>query len=188
MSTPFLTFRCDKCSYRESSFVTSGRFVWSHNGEMFSFYPRLGICDDCTDIVAVEGIPDQSVFERARALHPDIKGNISVILEKDEAKSLAYQENFQILERIMDQRRKPVCLKCGGENCRKIILPRVDEGRKLTDIKCTPLGIKHPVCDGNLLVEGSGKMRISISPETNYFDLSGKHRVTLHGREGHINN
>lgn len=186
MSTPFLTFRCKGCDYCQTSFVAVGRFVWVHDSKLFNFYPKIGVCSDCTEIVAIEGIPDPAVFKRAQALHPSLKGNISVVLKNEPAKWLAYQEHFDLLEQIMMQERSPVCLKCGGVNHQEIKFPEVREGERLTDITETPLGIIHPVCGGELYVVGSGCMRLGVTPKTHYFDLRGKYLTTLHGRDGHI--
>jgi len=185
MSVPYLSFSCSSCDYRETSFVASGRFSWVYEGKMFNFFPNIGICLDCQKIVPIEGIPAQDVFLRARALHPKIKGKMSSLIQRDEAKWLAYQEDFHILEIIVDQNRRPVCLQCGRENCEKIDLASIGKGNKLTDIDLTSIGIKHPGCDGELFMKGSGSTRIGITPKAHYFDIRGQYLTTLHGREGH---
>lgn len=186
MSIPFLSFSCKVCHYVETSFVAVGRFVWFHNSKLFNFFPTLGVCSDCAEIVAIEGIPDLDVFQRAQVLHPSLKGNISVLLKNDPAKWLAYQEHFDLLKQIMMQKRSPVCLQCGGINYQKISLPEVRKGERLTDLAETSLNIRHPRCGGELYVEGSGCTRMGVAPKTHYFDLRGKYLTTLHGRDGHI--
>jgi hypothetical protein len=186
MSTPFLSFSCKACQYVQTSFVAVGRFVWVHESRLFNFFPTIGVCSDCAGIVAIEGIPDHAVFQRARALHPSLKGKISVLLKNDEAQWLAYQEHFDLLEQIMLQERKPACLQCGGVNHQELKLPEVRQGERLTDITETPLGIKHPICGGEFYVKGSGTTRMRVTPKTYYFDLRGKYLTTLHGRDGHI--
>ncbi|MDP4644523.1 MAG: hypothetical protein NWS71_08795 [Opitutales bacterium] len=118
-------------------------------------------------------------------IHP-IPIRCSSVLNSSPAKWLAYQEHFDLLEQIMMQERSPVCLKCGGVNHQEIKFPEVLEGERLTDIAEATLGINHPVCGGELYVEGSGCMRLGVTPKTHYFDLRGKYLTTLHGRDGHI--
>ena len=184
MSIPFLTFGCDACDYSESSFVTFGRFLWKHEGEIFQFDRQIGVCQDCEGIVAMEVLPDPAEFARARDMHPKLSGEFVNPLTEDRAKLLACQTGFAVLERVMELNRPPVCLNCGGDDVHTLELPKVPKGEKLTNIGRTNLGVKHPGCAGNLQVEGSGGFRMGLNPVTYYYDISGKHLATLRGREG----
>lgn len=124
--------------------------------------------------MTVEGIPSQEMFERARDLHPSLKGKISVILERDEAKWLAYQNDFDLLERVMKMNRPPVCLKCGADAVTPLTLPPEANSDTLKE-----LGMIHPGCGGKLMVKGSGRMRISLWPITYFFDINGKFLTSL---------
>ena len=63
-------------------------------------------------------------------------------------------------------------------------LPKAPKGESLTNIDLTKLGVKHPGCGGNLMIEGSGRARLGLSPVTHYFDIYGRYLTTLHGTEG----
>ena len=116
MSIPFLTFTCDSCDYYSSSLVTFGEFLWNYDGQTFNFDRQLGLCQDCKEIVAMEKLPDADVMDRARKIHATYTGpRLFLFQEKDEARCLASQEGFNVLERVIELRRPPVCLKCGGE-------------------------------------------------------------------------
>ena len=182
MSVPYLIFTCSACDYGESSFVAVGHFVWVSDGKICNFFPKIGICNDCSQIVAIEGIPDRSTFLRARELHPSLKGKFQVFTERkrDDAKWLAFQNDFDILEQVMAQNRLPVCLQCGSENTSGLKLPET-YGGGLTNIPKTPLGVYHPNCGGEFFVEGSGRTRMGVVSKTHYFDLRGKYLTTLYG-------
>jgi len=186
MSVPFLTFNCNACGYQKSSFVATGRFLWTHNGSLFNFFPTLGVCKSCYEIVAIEGIPDKSTFIRAKQLHRQGSKSAAWLFDKDPAKKLAYQNSFAILELVMKQGRKPVCLSCGSPNCQKIDIPKIYQDSKISDISPSPIGIQHPGCHGELYVEGSGTTRMHVMPKTHYFGIKGNYITTLHGREGHL--
>jgi len=180
MSIPFLTFTCDSCDYYSSSFVTFGEFLWNYDGQTFNFDRQLGLCQDCKEIVAMEKLPDADVMDRARKLHATYTGpRLFLFQEKDEAKYLASQEGFNVLERVMGLRRPPVCLKCGGSDVQPLVLPEVPNGAKGTDMARTPLVVKHPGCGGQLQAKGSGGLRISLAPVTYYFGVDGKAFATL---------
>ena len=180
MSIPFLTFTCDSCDYNSLSFVTFGEFLWNYDGQTFNFDRRLALCQDCKEIVAMEKLPDADVMDRAREIHSTYTGpRLFWFQEKDEAKYLASQEGFNVLERVMELRRPPVCLMCGGSDVQPLVLPEVPDGAKHTNMALTPLGVKHPGCRGQLQVEGSGGTRISLAPVKYYFSIDGKAFATL---------
>ena len=180
MSIPFLTFTCDSCDYYSSSLVTFGEFLWNYDGQTFNFDRQLGLCQDCKEIVAMEKLPDPDVMDRARKIHATYTGpRLFLFQEKDEARCLASQEGFNVLDRVMELRRPPVCLKCGGNDVQPLVLPEVPDGAKLTDMTLTNLELKHPGCAGQLQVEGSGGLRLGLNPVTYYFGIDGKAFATL---------
>lgn len=180
MSIPFLIFTCESCDYHSSSFVTFGEFLWNYDGQTFNFDRQLGLCQDCKEVVAMEKLPDPDVMDRARNIHATYTGQrLFWFQEKDEAKYLASQEGFNVLERVMELRRPPVCLTCGGSDVQPLVLPEVPDGAKGTDMALTPLGLEHPGCGGQLQVESSGGLRISLNPVTYYFGIDGKAFATL---------
>lgn len=182
MSLPFLTFTCDSCDYQSSSFVTFGEFLWNYDGQTFNFDRQLGLCHDCKEIVAMEKLPDAEVMGRARKIHSTHMGSrLSWFEEKDEAKRLASQEGFEVLERVMELNRPPVCLTCGKSDVQPLVLPEAPDGVKRTDMALTPLGVTHPGCGGQLQIKGSGELRISLNAVTYYFSIDGKAFATLQG-------
>ena len=179
MSIPFLNFTCDSCDYHESSFVTFGLFLWNYNGQTFSFDRRLGLCQDCKAIVAMEKFPEPQEFEEAKKLNPELCGKFVNPFTTSYVRQLASREGFEVLERVMGLRRQPVCLKCGSSDVQPLVLPEVPDGAKRTDMVLTNLEVKHPGCGGQLQVEGSGKLRIGVNPVTYYFGIDGKAFATL---------
>ena len=169
MSTTFLNFTCDKCSFQGDSLVTFGGFYWSHKEQMFQIDQQLGLCSDCDAIVAMEKLPDSYTMKRAREIRKDYTGQpLFQIFEKDYAKYLASQEGFELLERVIALKRRPVCLKCGGNKVQAIELPSNASGS--IPIK---IGIKHLGCLGNLKVHGSGGVRLGMNPIKYIYNIYG---------------
>jgi len=184
MSIPFLTFTCDACDYHSSSFVNFGEFLWNFNGQTFRFDRQIGLCQDCEEIVAMEYLPTMEEFERARELNPELAGKFINFFKEEYVRILASREGFNVLQRVMELQRPPVCLKCGGSDVEPLVLPEVSGGAKLTDIQLTDLGVKHPGCKGHLMVEGSGSLRMGVNPVTHYFDIYGRALASLQKTQG----
>ena len=177
MSTTFLNFTCDRCSFKGDSLVTFGGFYWSHKGKMFQIDQQLGLCSNCDDIVAMEKLPDSYTMKRAREIRKDYTGQpLFQIFEKDYAKYLASQEGFAVLDRVIALKRRPVCLKCGGNKVQAIELPSNAGGN--IPIK---IGIKHTGCSGNLKVHGSDGVRLGMNPIKYIYDIYGKLTSTVEG-------
>lgn len=174
MSIPFLNFTCGSCEYHSTSFVTFGEFLWNYEGQTFNFDRQLGVCQDCKAVVAMENFPELHEFEEAKKLHPELRGKFVNPLTESYVRQLASRKGFEVLERVMEIRRLPVCLKCGGTDVKPVVLPEVPDGAKRTDMALTPLEIKHPGCGGRLQVKGSGRLRIGANPATYYFDIYGR--------------
>jgi len=169
MSTTFLNFTCDKCSFQGDSLVTFGGFYWSYKEQMFQFDRQLGLCSHCDGIVAMEKLPDSYTMKRAREIRKDYIGQpLFQLIEKDYAKYLASQEGFALLDRVIALKRRPVCLKCGGYKVQAIELPSNAGGS--IPIK---IGIKHPKCSGNLKVHGSDGLRLGLNPIKYIYDIYG---------------
>ena len=177
MSTTFLNFTCDKCSFQGDSLVTFGGFYWSHKAKTFQIDQQLGLCCDCDEIVAMEKLPDSYTMKRAREIRKDYTGQpLFQLIEKDYAKYLASQEGFTVLDRVIALKRSPVCLKCGGNKVQAIELPSNAGGS--IPIK---IGNKHPRCSGNLKVHGSGGFRLGINPKRYIYDIFGSLLSTVEG-------
>ena len=170
MSIPFLSITCTACDFRGSSFATTGRFLWSHKGQTFQFERRLGLCLDCNKIVAIEDLPDAETIERARTIRATYTGPpLLRLLEPDYAKYLASQVGFAVLEEVLEQDRRPVCLECGKSAVRPIDRP---EG--VNSKAPVSLNIGHPWCAGTLQVQGSGSLRINVRAKTYVYNIGGQ--------------
>ena len=177
MSITFLNFTCDKCSFHGDTLVTFGSFYWSHKEKMFQIKQQLGFCSDCDELVAMEDLPDSYTMKRAREIHKDYKGKqLFQLIEKDYAKYIASQKGFAVLDRVIALKRRPVCLKCGGDTVQAVELPSNASGS--IPIK---IGIKHPGCLGNLKVHGSGGVRLGMNPIKYIYDIYGKLTSTVEG-------
>ena len=177
MSTTFLNFTCDKCSFQGDSLVTFGGFYCSHKEKTFQIDQQLGLCSGCDEIVAMEKLPDSYTMKRAREIRKDYTGQpLFQIFEKDYAKYLASQEGFEVLDQVIAMKRLPVCLKCGGNKVQAIELPSNASGSIPINI-----GINHPKCSGNLKVHGSGGVRLGMNPIKYIYDIYGKLTSTIEG-------
>ena len=175
MSTTFLNFTCDKCSFQGDSLVTFGGFYWSYKEQVFQFDQQLGHCSDCDEIVAMEKLPDNYTMKRAREIRKDYTGQpLFQLFEKDYAKYLASQKGFVVLEKVIALKRLPVCLKCGGDTVHAIELPSNAGGS--IPIK---INVKHPRCSGNLKVHGSGGVRLGMNPIKYIYDIYGRLHSTV---------
>ena len=177
MSTTFLNFTCDNCSFQGDSLVTFGAFYWSYKKKMFQIDQQLGLCSDCDEIVAMEDLPDSYTMKRAKEIRKNYTGQpLFQFIEKDYAKYLASQEGFAVLDRVIALKRRPVCLKCGGNKVQAIELPSNASGS--IPIK---FGVKHPKCSGDLKVHGSGGVRLAMNPIKYIYDIYGKLISTIEG-------
>lgn len=124
MSITFLIITCTDCTFRGSSLVTAGRYLWNDNGRTFQFDRRLGHCLDCNKVVAIEDLPDAETMERARSIQKTYVGQpLFSFIEPDYAKYLASQDGFDVLEQVIELNRQPVCLQCGKSAVRPINQP-----------------------------------------------------------------
>lgn len=163
--------------------MTFGQFLWNYNGQTFKFDRQLGLCQDCKEIVAMEDLPEPHEFEEAKKLHPELCGQFVNPFTASYARQLASREGFEVLERVMELRRPPVCLKCGRSDVQPLLLPKV---AKLTDIELTGLKVRHPACSGRLMVEGSGSLRMALQPVTYFYTIYGRALATLHKANGPV--
>ncbi|WP_129433876.1 hypothetical protein [Roseovarius sp. A46] len=125
----------------------------------------------------MEHFPEAEVMGRAREISATYTGDpLFRYLEKDEAKYLASQDGFDVLEKVLALGRPPVCLDCGSTDIEPLKVPE-GVGFK-TDVP-VDLGIGHPGCDGRLMVEGSGGMRIALRPKTKVYDIYGQLLMTV---------
>ena len=100
--------------------VTFGDFKWKHGSQVFNMGRRMGLCENCNAIVAMERFPARDVLARAKELHAEYAGKSLGFSERDEAKKLASEKGFAVLERVMELNRPPVCLVCGGNNVKPV--------------------------------------------------------------------
>lgn len=170
MSIPCIRIACTECNFRGDSLATFGCYLWQHEGNVFQFERQLGLCLDCNKAVAIEELPSSETMERARAIRRTYNGKpLLRFLEKDDAKYLASQTHFEILEAVCELKRLPVCLECGNSAIRQLELPKqIDNDTKV------PLGLKHPWCAGTLEAHSSGGLRIGLNPITYTYNIYGR--------------
>lgn len=155
--------------------ATVGGFQWSDQGQVFKFDRQLGLCLDCNEIVAIEKFPDAQIMERAREIRPTYEGKpLLRLLEKDQAKYLASQEGFDVLERVLALKRQPVCLECGKSAVRPITIPK-----GVNSDTAVALDLGHPWCAGKLQIQTSDGMRIGLNPRTRIYDIFGRLTSTI---------
>ena len=170
MSIAFLSITCTDCDFRGSSFATTGRFLWSHNGQTFQFERRLGLCLDCNKIVAIEDLPDPKTMEHARSIRASYKGQqLLRLLEPDYAKYLASQVGFEVLEEVLALDGRPLCLECGKSAVRPI-----DRPDGVNSEAPVSLNLGHPWCAGMLQVQDSGGLRMSVRAKTHVYSIHGQ--------------
>jgi len=175
MSSTFLIFTCDECSFRGTSLSLSGRYLWTNGKGVFEFQIQAGFCRDCGKIVATEVFPDRnhSYTEEDPSPEDDFNARIKKAIQKmrsdRDAKQRANPKSRKVLEDVLELKRKPVCLECGGEDVIAIEVPEGAGGDTPID-----LGVLHDGCAGKLKVQGSGRVRIGIRPTTKIFDIQGK--------------
>ena len=170
MSIAFLSITCTGCDFGGSSFATTGRFLWNHEGRTFQFERRLALCLDCNKIVAIEDLPDPKTMERARSIRRTYTGQpLFRLLEPDYAKYLASQLSFEVLEEVLALDRQPVCLECGKSAVRTIDRP---EG--VNSEVPVLLNLGHPWCAGMLQVQDSGGLRMSVRAKTHVYSIHGQ--------------
>ena len=116
-------------------------------------------------------------MKRAREIRKEYTGHpLFQLTEKDYAKYLASQEGFAVLDRVIALKRRPVCLKCGGDKVQAVELPSNASGSIAIKI-----GIKHPKCSGNLKVHGSDGLRLGMNPIKYIYDIYGGLFSTVEG-------
>ena len=170
MSLHFVSITCTSCSFRGSSLATVGRYLWSYDGQTFQFDKRLGLCLDCNEVVAIEDLPDDEIMQRARTIRKTYKGKpLLNLLEPDYAKYIASQDGFDILVRVIELNRQPVCLECGKSAVRPIVEP--ENKNSETSVE---LDLGHPWCSGKLQAQSSDGFRIGVRPETRIYNVHGK--------------
>ena len=98
------------------------------------------------------------------------------LIEKDYAKYLASQEGFAVLDRVIALKRRPVCLKCGGNKVQAIELPSNAGGS--IPIK---IGVKHQgvqVILKSMVLDG---VRLGMNPIKYLYNIYGRYISSIEG-------
>lgn len=170
MSISFLKFSCNECDFSGSSLVAFGKFQYKLSNSYFDIDRSLGLCLDCNAIVPIESFPNSDTFKQAKEIRKTYTGRpLLKLLEKDEAKYLASQKSFEILEQVIGLNRKPVCLECGQEAIRELEIPE-----SVNDKAALDTGQSHPWCSGKLQVKHSGSLRIAPQEITKLYNIYGQ--------------
>ena len=180
MSISFLKISCSECDFSGSSLVAFGTFRYKSENSYFDLDRSFGLCLDCNAIVPIEILPDADTFHRAKQLRKTYTGRpLLKLLEKDVAKYLASQQNFEILEKVIDLNRKSVCLECGKAAIRELEIPK-----NVSDTFWINIDQSHPWCSGKLQVKHSGSLRIAPQEITKLYNIYGE-LISTHPTDRH---
>lgn len=170
MSITFLKFACTQCDFRGNSLVTFGLFRYLDGGRYFIADRTAGLCLDCKQIAPIEKLPSTELYLEAAGFRKSYKGPpLFAYREKNEAHLLGSRENFDILEKIIELNRQPVCFACGGTSIRQFVLPN-----NICSSAWYEIDQGHPWCAGKLKVSHSGTLRIAPAERNLTFDIYGQ--------------
>lgn len=201
MSMPFLVFSCSNCDFRATDRVCWGRFNYAGPSGPVPLKRDLGWCDECSDLVPVEILPSVQQIKELKSEIVDkmrritearncieqsrswIKKLLRCSVElppkiqelqwwcKGQTKNI--EEDQQRLVVLESRKSDPRCLRCGSTSC--FPLPDYPEPSGSIEKPGPPaeIGVIHPRCGGNLLVEHSG-IWIGVYLKCHTYDTEGR--------------
>jgi hypothetical protein len=184
MSIASINFDCNKCDYSSSNLSLYNNYKYVIGGSTVKYLScKLGWCNNCKGIVAVEDFGDcntdyEEIRDLADYLISGYNGNR--VITSDDFKEDCLDKLHKILElnehiRFRNLRKDTEkCLSCGSED----ILPfnadykleynswlRQYLGKKKT-------GFLHPNCGGEIIASGSGHC-YALSRNPKYYNWNG---------------
>jgi hypothetical protein len=199
MSMPFLDFSCSRCSFTASDVVTWASFSYESSAGLVSLNSNIGWCDNCSTLEPVEILPSIQKIDKMKSEYTDKKHRISRYLERIEPKRswikkllkihIELPSKFQELQNqcqdllrdieeeqqritlLTSRKSGPRCLSCGSTSCFPLP-PFTPLGTYDNPGKAIKIGVKHPHCGGDLLVEHS-PMRLIVSMNQCIYDTEG---------------
>ena len=164
MSVPTTIIECSSCDYQTITLQTVGSFAWCDDfGNRAAMTRQLGVCTDCSGIVAMEVIPEPRELQAMLSkLPPDKEAPpkkrwFSRILgePKDDrpdwlkvVHGMRDKRPAQVLATLAKQNRLPICLVCGSTRVGPFHLPALEE---LPETLETVTDIEHPGCGGRFI-------------------------------------
>jgi len=151
MSLPFKVFSCSRCEFTGLDLVISGHFNYEAPSGLFFISRRLGWCNECNGIVAVENIPNvqkivelkseiekkeqyiahsldrleksRSWFKKLLNLSVDPPSEIRSLILQCEYDRIDMKSEENILSLLVNRKSPPRCLECGSIDC--FLLPEL---------------------------------------------------------------
>ena len=190
MSLPARLFSCTQCDYQRWDLFLWGHRYYQIEEQQFPMSINIGWCYQCDDLAAIEALPSQSNINE---LEQKIAEKNAVLDKKKQEHSISlrwWQKLANVPDEVleikfecarMDRRlaemkdafvalssRKhgPRCTQCGSE--KHTLLPncRVDYNKPVST------GLKHPGCNGDLLI-GEDGTRFMLKPRSMAYDVEG---------------
>lgn len=190
MSWPVTTYYCTKCDFKQGDLVTWGtkEYVLG-NGVRIQAWPRLGWCEDCRELAAVEDLSveshradlDKAVNEliapgfrpvrRWWELHWFILPGLWHRKFKDWNCCVSKIDDAMDTLRLIARRKTPPrCLACGSNHVTAPLVTDRSEWRDTSQPKKT--GFVHPGCGGEMWMLMDG-FRIALKPKIRRYSPEG---------------
>jgi hypothetical protein len=200
MSMPFLAISCTSCEFKGSSMAVWGRFSYDDSAEPIPLKRQIAWCTACRDLVPLEVLPTEAAIRDLESeianktriiddfmtkaeqqktwLQKLLGSSVKMATEiqdidfqrsyrEDDLKAERARENF-----LVGRRSNPKCLLCGSEDCFALPAKISPRGTDRAPGPPTHIGMKHPGCGGELMVEHSG-IRISKRLNHRIYDREG---------------
>jgi hypothetical protein len=200
MSMPFLAFTCTGCEFKGSSMAVWGQFSYDSAGKPVPMKRRLAWCTSCEDLVPLEVLPNETTIRELESEIAHTKEVIANFMSKAEQQKSwlqrlagssvkmsaemqdvdtqrSYREDELKGERarasfLAARRSAPKCMFCGGKNCLEFPIKISPRGTDRMPGPPASIGMKHPSCGGDFMVEHSG-IRISKRLSHRLYDCEG---------------
>lgn len=186
MSVPYRIISCSGCELSQSSTILNGIFVWRDSNYRERDIDReLAVCRGCGDIVPKEKFPKQDLFQKAKEIYHSgaLKRKwLGALRRQDDftpsiiEDAISHDEGFEVLEAVMNLKRRPGCLFCGSADVSAISIP---DNLDMLGEDVHRTSTLHPGCGGELLMRGSGGRRIAMRLYKRIYDIHGTlHEIT----------
>ncbi|MBI4188948.1 MAG: hypothetical protein HY525_00230 [Betaproteobacteria bacterium] len=177
-----------------------GRFSYDNSAEPVPLKRRLAWCTSCKDLVPLEVLPTETTVRELESEIAHKAKIVADFMTKAEHQKTWFQKllgssvkmsaeiqdvDFQRSYRedelkderarakfLIDRRSGPKCLLCGSEDCLELPTKISPRGTDRAPGPPMPIGMKHPRCGGEFLVEHSG-IRISKRLNHRVYDREG---------------
>ena len=177
------SIKCDKCDYRSTMAVTTGKFFYVFDGDQYNVDRCHGWCYECQKFVAMEYLGKEKVIEAEILKAQDIMSFVETAgfwtkmksEYKKQKRDYSYNQKRlkwlnERLANLKEKQRPPRCLVCGATNVQSIYVRDLDYNNP--DIKEKLMEFKHPNCGGELwLIRSTIRGSIEFIPRL--YDVEG---------------